>query len=86
MNEAGLPVDGSLVYNGDFRMTDGMEAAKCFMQLINPPDAIMAATDLMAIGALNYLNEQEILVPGQVAVVVLPTPPFWFATAITFPM
>ena len=69
MKEAGLPVDGSLVFNGDFKMSDGMEAASCFMKLANPPDAIMAATDLMAIGALNYLNAQGIPVPEQVAVV-----------------
>jgi hypothetical protein len=43
-------------------------AARFFMEQQNPPDAIMAATDFMAIGALNYLNEQQISVPETVAV------------------
>jgi len=69
MEESDLPVDESLVFSGDFKMADGFEAARFFMKLANPPDAIMAATDFMAIGALNYLNQQGISVPEQVAVV-----------------
>ena len=69
MEESDLPVDKLLVFSGDFKMADGFEAARFFMKLANPPDAIMAATDFMAIGALNYLNQQGISVPEQVAVV-----------------
>jgi DNA-binding LacI/PurR family transcriptional regulator len=50
-------------------MGDGYDAAAYFMQQQNAPDAIMAATDFMAIGALNYLNEHGISVPEMVAVV-----------------
>lgn len=69
IQEAGLPCDESLVFSGNFQMTDGFDAAKYFMQQSNPPDAIMAATDNMALGVLNYLNEQGIKVPEQVALV-----------------
>jgi len=69
MEDANLSVDESLVYSGDFKMTSGFEAATYFMQQENKPDAIMAATDFMVIGALNYLNQHGISVPGQVAVV-----------------
>lgn len=69
MEEANLPFDESLVFSGDFKMADGFEAANYFMRQEYPPDAIMAATDFMAIGALNYLNQQGISVPEQVAVV-----------------
>ena len=69
IDEAGLPGDESLVFSGDFRMADGFEAARYFMQHPNPPDAIMAATDNMALGVLDYLNQEGIPVPEQVAVV-----------------
>lgn len=69
LKESGLPFDEKLIFSGDFKMNDGYDAARYFMQQTNPPDAIMAATDYMAIGALNYLNEMGISVPEQVAVV-----------------
>jgi len=69
IQEASLPFDESLVFSGNFQMADGFEVASYFMQQPNPPDAIMAATDNMALGVLNFLNEQGISVPEQVAVV-----------------
>lgn len=69
LEKSGLFIDESLVFSGDFKMTDGYEAARYFMQLTHPPDAIMAATDNMALGVLNYLKEYGITVPDQVAVV-----------------
>jgi LacI family transcriptional regulator len=67
--ESNLLVEESLIFSGDFKMADGYEAACFFMQQQSPPDAIMAATDYMAIGALNYLNEHGIVVPDSIVVV-----------------
>ncbi len=69
LHEKNLPFDESLVFSGDFKINDGFEATKYFMQQHNPPNAIMAATDYMAMGALNYLDQNGISVPDQVAVV-----------------
>jgi LacI family transcriptional regulator len=69
IHEACLPCDESLVFSGNFQMADGFEAASYFMQQPNPPDAIMAVTDNMALGVLNYLEKHGITVPAQVAVV-----------------
>lgn len=69
LKEAGLPFEESLVFSSNFQTGDGLEAARVFMQQANPPDAIMAATDYMAIGVLNYLDQKSISVPAQVAVV-----------------
>lgn len=69
LEESNLQKEESLIFSGDFKMADGYEAARFFMQQQNPPDAIMAATDFMAIGALNYLNEHGFVVPDSVAVV-----------------
>jgi len=69
LQEKKLPFDESLVFSGDFKINDGFEATRYFMEQHNPPDAIMAATDYMAMGVLNYLEQKDILVPEQVAVV-----------------
>jgi len=67
--ESNLPLEESLVYSGNFKMADGYQAARYFMQQQNPPDAIMAATDFMAIGALNYLNKHTKAFPERVTVI-----------------
>jgi len=69
MEEAELPIEKLLLFGGDFKMGDGYEAAGYFMTQKLPPDAIMAATDFMAIGALNYLNQHNIAAPEQVAII-----------------
>jgi len=69
LKEAGVDFDQDLVYEGDFHLKSGFEGAKALLEKKNPPDAIMAATDLMAIGALKYLNYAGVLVPEEVNVV-----------------
>lgn len=56
------------IYEGDFTMESGRKAASHFMDLPHPPDAIIAATDNMALGTLDYLKKSGIPVPGNVAV------------------
>jgi LacI family transcriptional regulator len=68
LTNAGLTFDQQLVYEGKFKMDCGTKAAELFMELPNPPDAIMAATDYMALGVLDYLKKQNILIPEQIAV------------------
>jgi len=69
LEESNLPLDENLIFSGNFKMADGYDAAAFFMQQQNAPDAIMAVTDYMAMGALNYLNKHGILVPDVVAVI-----------------
>jgi len=64
----GYPLEESLVFNGAFTKTCGYRAAKQFMGLEDPPDAILAATDHMAMGVLDFLNGQGYDIPGDVAV------------------
>jgi LacI family transcriptional regulator len=65
--EHGVSVDPDLVAAGDFTMASGVEA----MQRLLPsrPDAVFATNDLMAVGALRVLQEAELAVPDDVAVV-----------------
>jgi LacI family transcriptional regulator len=67
LRERGLTADPQLVADGDFTEQGGYEAAR---QLIpHQPDAIFAASDAMAIGALRALREAHLKVPADVALV-----------------
>ena len=60
LDATGLAFDESLVYKAEFKMECGYKAAVAFMNLASPPDAIMAATDYMALGVLDYLHKKQL--------------------------
>ncbi len=69
-----LPEDDKLVYEADFSMESGYAAAEYFHKggLVQGglvPDAIMAATDVMAIGAIKYCRKAGLEIPKDIAVV-----------------
>lgn len=67
--EAGLPGDPALVVEGDYWLPSGTAAAIRLLDLQPRPDAIFAANDLMALGALRALHQAGVSVPGEMAVV-----------------
>lgn len=67
--EAGIPYDPALVIAGDWTFESGRAAARCLCELAQPPTAIFASNDIMAIGAISYLQAQGRAVPAQVSVV-----------------
>lgn len=66
--EAGIPYDPALVVESDYSQEGGYTAA---VQLLDgdPPDAIVAANDQMAFGAIEALRERGLDAPRDVAVV-----------------
>lgn len=69
MKEAGLGINKEFVYEGNYHIESGYAAAKYFLtQTKNRPTAIVSATDLMAIGAINYLQSQGIRIPEDIVV------------------
>ncbi len=68
----GYPLDESLVVMMDMNTPDvshftlGYTAAKQLMERDDRPDAIIAATDMLAIGALRYLLEAGCRVPEDI--------------------
>lgn len=69
LRAAGRPTDPSLVVRGDFRIEGGHDAT---MQLLNRPrrpDGLVVANNLMALGAMQCLIENDVSVPGDIAVV-----------------
>jgi DNA-binding LacI/PurR family transcriptional regulator len=67
--EAGMPVDPSLEATGDFTQAGGAAAMQRLLAKRPDIDAVFAASDLMASGALAVLAEAKKRVPRDVAVV-----------------
>jgi LacI family transcriptional regulator len=65
---AGIGGDPALELAGDFTEASGFQAARELVALADPPTAIFAANDAMAIGALSALRELGRRVPEDVAV------------------
>ncbi|WP_250470039.1 LacI family DNA-binding transcriptional regulator [Caballeronia sp. GAFFF2] len=65
----GLVSDAALVVQGDYTMESGSIAARELWTREAAPTAIVAANDLMAIGALGALKEMSIDVPRDVSVI-----------------
>lgn len=72
--DAGIEADEDLIAEGGFVEEGGYAA----MGKLAPhrPDAVFAANDAMAVGAIRYLREQGLRVPEDVAVVGFDDAPF----------
>lgn len=69
MQAAGLPVEPGAVSHGDFHPQSGWEAARRALAGPNPPSAIFACNDLMAMGVLRAAAGLGRRVPHDLAVV-----------------
>ncbi|HIC88761.1 MAG TPA: LacI family transcriptional regulator, partial [Anaerolineae bacterium] len=65
----GLPFDPTLVCSGMWEVRDGYRAIRDLMVLPDPPTAIFAGNDFMAIGAIYALRDAGLRVPEDLAVV-----------------
>jgi len=69
LQENGIEFDQRLVIEGNQTTQSGREATKQFLSLDDPPTAIFAINDLMAIGALKEIHERGLKVPEDISVV-----------------
>lgn len=60
-------IDQTLIAEGDFSEVSGYEAMKKLLPA--HPDAVFAASDIMAVGAIRALNEIKLRVPDDIAIV-----------------
>ncbi len=63
-----LPVDESLIVEGRFRQRSGRESTEQLLDLPNPPTAIVAVNDLLAIGAMSAIQDRGLTVGKDVSV------------------
>ncbi|MGQ9487638.1 MAG: LacI family DNA-binding transcriptional regulator [Armatimonadota bacterium] len=76
LSEAGVPYVPELVAWGDFSEAHGYRSMNRLLGLPEPPTAVVAVDDLVAIGALRAAQERGIAVPQQVAVIGFNDSPF----------
>ncbi|MCP4195557.1 MAG: LacI family transcriptional regulator [Proteobacteria bacterium] len=67
--EAGLEFDSSLVVCGDYTRRSGAVVTDQLLSLPDPPTAIFALNDRMAMGAVRAIHEAGLCVPEDIAVV-----------------
>jgi LacI family transcriptional regulator len=64
-----IPFEKELVEFGNVSIESGRQAAKTFLSLSNPPDAIFAVEDFTALGVIKELKEQGIEIPKNFGVI-----------------
>jgi DNA-binding LacI/PurR family transcriptional regulator len=69
MDAADVAIDPELIRFGDFHVEAGVRFARSMLRLPNPPTAIFAANDLMALGIYQAAREARLHIPEDLSVV-----------------
>jgi LacI family transcriptional regulator len=69
MKEAGLPIPAEYVVEGDWSVESGRRAISSLLAFPNPPTAVFAASDTIAIGALAAAEDMNYRVPEDIAII-----------------
>ncbi|MBQ0987746.1 LacI family DNA-binding transcriptional regulator [Streptomyces sp. F63] len=69
LEAAGIPALDELMVGGDFYHESGFTGAQKLLDLPEPPTAIFASSDQMALGAIEALRRRGLRVPDDVSVV-----------------
>jgi len=69
LTEHNLAVDENLIRKGNFHYESGHKAVLEFLTMDDPPTAIFACNDLMAVGAISGARKQSWRVPEDLAIV-----------------
>jgi LacI family transcriptional regulator len=67
--DVGLPFEADLLQRGDYMPPSGRAGAEALLARSDPPTAIFAFNDLMAMGALQAINRLGRRIPDDVAVI-----------------
>lgn len=67
--QAGLPLRTEYYQKGDWTPKGGYAAMQKFLDLPEPPTAVFAANDLMAIGAMQAIKARGLRIPNDVALI-----------------
>lgn len=69
MLELGIAYPAEYIRRGDYSVTSGMQQIEALMKLKHRPTVVLAANDMMAIGALLWAIEHGIRVPKELSIV-----------------
>lgn len=67
--EAGLPAPKKYIVDGDWSVDGGRRAIRQLLEMPEPPTAVFAANDTMAIGALEEADEMNYRIPQDIAII-----------------
>ena len=69
LEDDGLVPDPAMIVEGNFRYAGGQEAMRRLLAGGKPLDAVFAANDMMALGAMSVIRDAGLRVPEDIAVV-----------------
>ena len=69
LERASIPIDGSLIASGDYTTATGISGARELLALENPPSAIFASNDQMAMGVFQVAEEMGLRIPEDLSVI-----------------
>jgi LacI family transcriptional regulator len=67
--DGGLKLDGKMIFWKNYTESSGYEGAQYFLALEDKPTAICCANDMMAVGAMRALDENNIKIPEQISII-----------------
>lgn len=69
LEKVGIPIDEQLIAPGDYTTATGVSGARELLSLVNPPSAIFASNDQMAMGVYQVAGEMGLRIPEDLSVV-----------------
>jgi LacI family transcriptional regulator len=69
LEKAGVPIDEKLIASGDYTTETGVSGARQLLLLENPPTAIFASNDQMAMGVFQVAQEVGLRIPDDLSVI-----------------
>ncbi|HAV24210.1 MAG TPA: LacI family transcriptional regulator [Bacteroidetes bacterium] len=69
LTKHGIAIDPTLIVGSDFRQETGYIEAKLLLKRSDPPTAILAASDLITLGALQAIHEEGHAIPNEVSLI-----------------
>jgi LacI family transcriptional regulator len=68
LRDAGLPIDPTLIREGDFLQPQGFACANELLDLAQPPTAIFASNDVSAFGVMEAVRNRGLRIPDDVSI------------------
>lgn len=69
LNQHHLPIDPELIYEGDFHQPEGYAGGNALLSLPQPPTAIFASNDVMAMGVMDSARSRGLRIPDDISIV-----------------
>lgn len=69
LRDAGLPIDEELICIGDYSDASGYELGRGLLNISHPPQAVLAANNLMTLGLLRAVQERGLRIPHDIGII-----------------